>query len=137
MTPQEIFDTIITHLSSQGKRAMTVLAEDKDFPNDKEPNCAYRTPDGLKCAFGILIPDSEYIADFETHDVYGVFNMIDPYGSMPVLNDLSENKELIQDLQLVHDNERSNIKEELENIADEYSLSKKVLNTLTFPENWS
>ena len=53
MTDQELFDRVVTHLAKQGRRAMARVA------------CLYRTPDGLKCAIGCLIPDEKYRAEME------------------------------------------------------------------------
>lgn len=49
-TNQEIFDEVVTGLFEQGGPARS--------PDSKM--CLYRAPDGRKCAFGLLIPDSAY-----------------------------------------------------------------------------
>ena len=53
MTKQEIFDRVARHLLTQKKHAMV---------NDA---CVYRTPDGLKCAIGCLIPNELYTPEIE------------------------------------------------------------------------
>lgn len=58
MTPQEIFDRVVTHLRKQGKKAVI----ENEFG---DISCLYRTPDGLKCAVGCLIEDDEYDPSFE------------------------------------------------------------------------
>lgn len=50
MTNQEAFDTMVRHLRKQGRKS----------ENDQKDYCLYRGPEGLKCAVGVLIPDSEY-----------------------------------------------------------------------------
>lgn len=60
-TPQEIFDTVARHLLTQNKRATN-----GDSPMDNAATwCRYRTPDGLRCAGGCLIPDDRYEEAFE------------------------------------------------------------------------
>jgi hypothetical protein len=51
MNTQEAFDTIVTHLA---KQAQPAKKDDTDF-------CVYRSPEGLKCAVGCLIPDDLYL----------------------------------------------------------------------------
>lgn len=60
MTPQEIEDKIIAHLKTQKTRAQ----------RENSSTCAYRSPDGLKCAVGCLIPDEQYNAAAEGEGVY-------------------------------------------------------------------
>lgn len=51
---REAFDIVKKHLLCQGKKSRA--------PNG---SCKYRGPDGLKCAVGVLIPDSEYVPGFD------------------------------------------------------------------------
>lgn len=60
MTNQEIFDTIVTHLRKQGRKALRA---------DMSGGCGYRAEGGLKCAAGCLIPDEDYKQSFEGHSV--------------------------------------------------------------------
>lgn len=53
MNRQEVFDTALNHMRQQGKRA------------GGKYGCSYRTPDGLKCAVGALIPDENYDPEIE------------------------------------------------------------------------
>lgn len=48
MTNQELYTTVRNHLLKQNQKATS---------NDR---CLYRTAEGLKCAIGVLIPDSLY-----------------------------------------------------------------------------
>jgi len=51
---QKVFDTMLKHLREQQVPATTEFG-----------SCRYRTPGGLKCAVGILIPDEIYQPKFE------------------------------------------------------------------------
>jgi hypothetical protein len=59
MTKQEIFDTVALHLIKQGKQSA-----------DATGDCFYRSPDGLKCAVGCLIPDEVYRPEMEGKNIY-------------------------------------------------------------------
>lgn len=50
---QETFNFVVRHLIRQG-RAATYMRQ-----------CMYRTPEGLKCAIGCLIPDDKYCPSME------------------------------------------------------------------------
>lgn len=52
-TKQETFDMVVAHLRKQGVPAVDGYV------------CKYRTPDGLKCAAGCLIPDGMYDESIE------------------------------------------------------------------------
>lgn len=52
MTPQEAFERAALHLLAQGRMAAA------DSPTGLK--CYYRSPDGLRCAVGALIPDELY-----------------------------------------------------------------------------
>lgn len=56
-TKQQTFNKVVRHLRRQGKKAEVTLTAIKV--------CRYRTPDGLKCAVGCLIPDEVYDAEME------------------------------------------------------------------------
>jgi hypothetical protein len=88
MTAQEVFDKVYTHLLTQNKRSET------------EGNCRYRHG-SLKCAAGILIPDSLY-------DAYSMEGMLwDSIYSDPVLQHtlmLDEDAcDMVAELQIIHD----------------------------------
>ncbi len=56
-TAQAIFDHVVTHLRKQNAKSSVA-----------EPHgdvCVYRSPDGLMCAAGCLIPDELYHPTFE------------------------------------------------------------------------
>lgn len=66
---QKVFDKALAHLRKQGKRSMSFAG------------CAYRGPDGLKCAIGIFIADRKYNAVMEgnTADTDCVFGALPKY----------------------------------------------------------
>jgi hypothetical protein len=53
MTKQEMYEIIRAGMLAQGK------------PARSPEGCKYRTREGLKCAVGMLIPDSEYSPSME------------------------------------------------------------------------
>lgn len=59
MTDREIFDKVRAHLLNQGVKALT-----PNLPSGRI--CRYRTPDGLMCAVGCLIPETFYDPMIET-----------------------------------------------------------------------
>lgn len=65
LTPQQIFDKVALHLLRQGLVSVNSAG-----------NCLYRSPEGLKCAIGCLIPDERYSPDFEGGDANTVDYLI-------------------------------------------------------------
>lgn len=59
---QKVFDIVKEKMLAQGKRSMF-----------NEYDCAYRNPDGLKCAIGHLIPDEMYDPKMESGSVIRLF----------------------------------------------------------------
>ena len=86
--PQDIFDTVVKHLFTQGKPAMD------------DGTCMYRGPDGAKCAVGVLIADDEYRHGFEFRELPDLLSLID---GTPLERRLSKNLRLLRDLQAAHD----------------------------------
>lgn len=50
---QDFYNIIARHLLTQNSKAMVNEGSDNE-------QCVYRAPDGKKCAFGVLIPDTHY-----------------------------------------------------------------------------
>ena len=130
MTPQEIFDTVATHLFTQGERAGIFVDEDDD--SGPEFECRYRTPQGAKCAVGVLLPDEVYDPGMEGSSVQGICE-----GSFQVPSWIASTLSLLMDLQHVHDeplswyNDKSML-DDLRIIADRYGLDAGVLTNLSF-----
>jgi hypothetical protein len=59
MTRSEVFLAVKNHLLTQRVRS---TIEDDEYLG---PTCAYRGPNGLRCAAGCLIGDDEYTPDIE------------------------------------------------------------------------
>lgn len=93
MTDQELYNKVKAHLLAQRTKAM--------YGN----MCRYRTPDGLKCAIGCLIPDDKYNPSFEGRGIAdrgdgqesSVFPIADAAGIVP------SQFPLAGDLQWIHD----------------------------------
>jgi hypothetical protein len=62
MTHQELFDTVATHLFTQGEQS---LCESGSV----DATCAYRGDNGLTCAVGCILPDDIYTNDMEGEGV--------------------------------------------------------------------
>lgn len=58
MTNQEAFDIVYVNALKQNERS------------EKNGQCLYRGPNGLKCFAGFLIDDSEYIPEFEDESIF-------------------------------------------------------------------
>lgn len=86
-TPQAIFDQVVEHLLTQGKRSVL-----------DDGLCAYRKEDGSKCAVGCLIPDENYYEGLEGGDAY----RNDVIAALPFIAD-EEIKILLYHLQDIHD----------------------------------
>ena len=104
LTEQELFDKVANHLLTQNKKSY----------NSAENACAYRSPDGLKCAAGCLIEDNEYTDGLEGKTWAGLLVR------RCVKDDHSS---LIMRLQKIHDHKRPcEWKDKLKNLAEEYNL---------------
>lgn len=71
MTTQEFYDSTCAHLVAQGRQSLLpqgprALPVDPDSPFGR---CAYRSPEGLKCAAGVHIPDALYEPTMESRSV--------------------------------------------------------------------
>lgn len=54
MTNQEAFDRVVNHLRQQKAKSL-----------NPDTSCAYRSPEGHRCAVGVLITDEFYSAQLE------------------------------------------------------------------------
>lgn len=88
MTNQEAFDKVVRGLRAQGRPSL-----------EGAHQCMYRNAEGLKCAAGMLIPDSEYKPSMENVPIRFLIQS----DKLPSLNTL--NIDLIASLQTAHDNE--------------------------------
>jgi hypothetical protein len=119
MTNQDIFDTVAIHLIKQGKKSA-----------DANGDCLYRSPEGLKCAVGCLIPDEVYDPEMEERVISRLLGCYDS------LNFLWPYYDLLNDLQRTHDmllTENQTWKDavilRLYELAEKYNLSTAALDT--------
>lgn len=115
-TQQEVFDIVANHLLTQNARA-----------NISSGPCLYRAPNGCKCAFGILIPDSIYHPSMEFRSAISVIREYAEAFHSIGINDIDHGL-LCNSLQHIHDSVPvSAWKEELKACANFYSLNSEVL----------
>lgn len=121
MTPQEIFDTVATHLFTQGHRAF----------DDNLVQCAYKAQDGSMCAVGCLIRDY-YKPEMDRNphgtDIRTVYSLYKSYLPDWIENNLI----LLGALQDVHDVDYSwdsvdTLKDALKYVAVDHGLNYSVL----------
>jgi hypothetical protein len=114
MKLQEIFDTVATHLLTQGRKAGRTTP-------------LYHAPDGLTCAVGCLITEKAYSPDIEDLEVMhdDVLSALRLSGVKPLSYRAME---LLQDLQEVHDdNHGLSWRNCLIDVAENHGLRSDVL----------
>ncbi len=123
MTPQEIYDKVVSHLATQGKRSV----------DDKY--CRYHGDDGSMCAVGVLIPKEDYFPEIDQGN-RSIKNLIQQYtDKFPEW--MSENLGLLSELQSVHDRQYlwqngRKMLDTLTDVAEAYGVSPAILNNLNF-----
>lgn len=109
VSEQQVFDQVAKHLLEQNKQSAT--------GND----CLYRGPEGLKCAAGCLISETEYTPEMD--NVHGAWCDVVRMGFAP-----SAHCKLICDLQFIHDIYRPHHwRKQLAKVAKTYKLNDSVL----------
>ncbi|SKB50097.1 hypothetical protein SAMN06295937_100799 [Sphingopyxis flava] len=91
LNKQEVFDLVLNHLRQQGRPALRIHGL-----------CAYRAPDGAKCAIGALIADEYYDPGMEG---FGVTDKFNKGRTSPVINALRRSGwavETEQDFDFLH-----------------------------------
>lgn len=121
MTLQEIFDKAARHLLTQKERSMI-----------GPTLCAYRGPDGKKCAVGIFIPDEKYDPGMEQRNLSSlIVQFPDAIEGVEFINGsrfLNEKGQILTDLQETHDDvDPEHWKESLAKLAAYYHLDASVL----------
>jgi hypothetical protein len=158
MNRQQIFETVARHLFAQGKRAVKFnesayhrevaerIRHNWGGKPDKEEyqTCQYRSPDGLKCAVGCLIPDEYYDVGMEGNGVYSILSrypllkkLLDVKNVMD--DDNQSDDSLLSKLQNTHDNkeywETSKVmRDRLLQIAHWFNLDGSFLSELRFQD---
>src|ERR1700741_935723 len=113
MNAQGIFDKVFSHLLKQNARSTAVGGG----------SCCYRSYQGLMCAVGCLISDSEYCSEMEGESATMLLE------NFPQVQHLAPHVNLLQALQRVHDcNEPRDWPEALRWVAQKFNL------TFTEPE---
>lgn len=88
-TLQQTFDMVVNGLRSQGNFGLT--------KGDRENySCRYRTPEGFKCAAGMLIPDDQYDPNMEAYTMRNDF-------MLNFISNLGHDVILVRELQDIHD----------------------------------
>lgn len=104
MSPQEVFDKIVTHLRNQNCKSV----------GPSFTICRYRGLGNRKCAVGIMIDDSEYESWMDnTNGSNGGGNISQLLGSLQTRNEalftrLQPHRQLLIQMQLVHDTFETN-----------------------------
>lgn len=123
LSKQQVFNRVTAHLLIQGKAAMAAV-------DDGSLECAYRTPEGLKCAIGALIPDEIYSPKMENTSAAGLCD------EFPCVGNLFEPKigNFLNGIQRVHDKyEPYEWADQLILLAQEHDLNTNVVqNCLLF-----
>jgi hypothetical protein len=116
---QQTFDTVVNHLRKQRTKA-----ESHD-PTGKRMTCMYRTPEGLRCAAGCLIPDDRYSPSLEFTVVGGTDDPDDRSNAVTrLLDDLGYDVNLVSDLQSIHDDKKvEQWEDEFIRVAEAYCLN--------------
>ena len=92
MTPQEVFDRVVGHLRKQGKPSI-----------GRYGGCKYRSEDGLKCAIGTVIEDSEYSPKMEGHVLFDFLTMGYDFVPASMKERLEPHASLLTALMQAHD----------------------------------
>lgn len=132
MTPQDIFDTVAAHLYKQNKRSY------KGNARMSGGFCVYRSPEGLKCAVGCLIPDEDYDPRMDDNECMRggtyVSKLVDlaPELGFRLPAYFSANVALLASLQRAHDGadivnadktfNRAALKDKLQLVANDHNL---------------
>lgn len=100
MNKQEVFNEVADHLARQ-KRASTAHMA---MPAGYSSACLYRTPEGLACAVGALIPNEEYSPTFERCTATTILRTASKHPeTYPTLAQYVPFTTMLHDLQEVHD----------------------------------
>lgn len=110
MTPQEVFDKVVTHLRKQGR-------------SSRNGKCLYRYGD-LKCAAGCLIEDEEYRPFMDGDSDTSIGRILHhPDTPVSMRERLAPHLELISSLQNLHDNRGvPDWENELSDVARDFDL---------------
>lgn len=106
---QETFDTVVKGLRKQGKKSYGSIVRKSLYGTDQKiSGCLYLSPEGLKCAAGMLIPPERYSTSLEGGGIAAIAPNGDGFEAEPnaatdLMWELGHNLELVGKLQRVHD----------------------------------
>lgn len=127
MTKQELFNTVVTHLFTQGKRAVV------------DGRCRYKYED-TKCAVGCLIPDEMYSGRMENKGFTSllIHAETEEY-SLPEVITNPKHRAILKNLQVVHDNgdnwiSETKLRTELAKVAKKCKVDPSILEGLHFEQ---
>lgn len=92
MNAQEVLNRVTKHLFDQGIASVGSVEDQGEI-------CVYRSPNGLTCAVGCLIPDDAYTQNMENKNVFDLVYSFDK--KLP--EHIRQNQVLLKNLQEVHD----------------------------------
>ncbi len=129
-TEQGVFDHVVEHLRKQNAKSSTPATRG----GGTIERCLYRSPDGLMCAAGCLIPDELYSVAFEDTTIEDLFcsnfqrvpeeQVLDAESKASRLSQVYKpHLQLITRLQELHDDAPvSSWEDHFARIADKYEL---------------
>lgn len=115
---QELFNIAWRGLKSQGFQQSVLRNEDgtpkmyTSWTGEETAICAYRDPQGRKCAVGWMIPDEKYSPDLENR--LASYETVRVAAGLVASNDWDEEPQFARQLQHVHDSKSSNTPEKME-----------------------
>lgn len=126
LTEQEFFDTAALHLLKQGTRATFPLDDSTDLT--QRLTCAYRAPDGTKCAIGCFITNEQYDPKMEDNSAAAVQNEY----RLPQFTNLKMTYDsIVEKMQSLHDYESpAEWRAKLKALGDRFSLNTDVLGAI-------
>lgn len=127
MTLQELYDIVWKHF---------VIEKGLASINPHTRLCCYRSPDGAKCAIGVVIPDEIYDPQMENRSIRMLIEGLGSFAAIPSIAKLFEGIPIdtLGDLQYCHDKAaeysihhsdfdfHAEIKERLESFSRTYNL---------------
>jgi hypothetical protein len=117
-TLQETFNMICEGFAKQNWEPASIIEPNCGYVKDTK--CAYRLPNGYKCAVGQLISDEEYLGTFEDEPILNVIQCC------PSLQKHSPS--FLSFMQLIHDETarfNKNLKDEMRMVATNKNLEWK------------
>lgn len=103
-TAQELYETVVLHQRKQGQKSHVPLSWSEEPGKTKniiDYACRYRSPDGMQCAIGCLIPNQDYKPEMEGASLDDLVKS-DLLG-LKLSAEFYKNRRLLNTLQDIHD----------------------------------